>query len=335
MSTSTDDGAAPLLDEGRARAAATDPDHARLWDALARATEGGKRFRPALVTSDPRRAGRHRPCRGREVGAARRAAAHRVRHPRRRHRRRPRAPRPAQRERHLPRPGAGRRAPARGRRRRLRPHRRRSSPATSRWPPPSAPSPPAARRPTSPTGCSTSSTPRCTPRRRASSPTSASRSTSRRRRWPRAWRWRSRRRAPTPSPSRCRPAPCSPAPTSRTVDRLGEAGRAARHRLPAGRRPDRRVRRPGADRARARPATCAPASRPRCWSTRGPRRSGQQIRAYVGRDLDDAELARGPRLLTASGSRALRRGARRRSTSPRPARSSTSLGHLRSTSSTS
>ncbi|KRF35409.1 hypothetical protein ASG94_10825 [Nocardioides sp. Soil805] len=38
-----------LLDQGRARAAATDPDHARLWDALSAATEGGKRFRPALV----------------------------------------------------------------------------------------------------------------------------------------------------------------------------------------------------------------------------------------------------------------------------------------------
>jgi geranylgeranyl diphosphate synthase type II len=40
-----------LLDDGRARAAGTDPEHARLWEALAAATEGGKRFRPALVTA--------------------------------------------------------------------------------------------------------------------------------------------------------------------------------------------------------------------------------------------------------------------------------------------
>jgi geranylgeranyl diphosphate synthase type II len=47
----TDEGLRRLLDEGRARAAATDPEHARLWEALAAATEGGKRFRPALVTA--------------------------------------------------------------------------------------------------------------------------------------------------------------------------------------------------------------------------------------------------------------------------------------------
>lgn len=46
----TDDALRRLLDHGRARAAATDPEHARLWGALAAATEGGKRFRPALVT---------------------------------------------------------------------------------------------------------------------------------------------------------------------------------------------------------------------------------------------------------------------------------------------
>ena len=40
-----------LLDRGRARSAATDPEHVRLWDALVDATEGGKRFRPALVTA--------------------------------------------------------------------------------------------------------------------------------------------------------------------------------------------------------------------------------------------------------------------------------------------
>ena len=47
----TDEALRRLLDEGRARAAATAPEHARLWEALAAATEGGKRFRPALVTA--------------------------------------------------------------------------------------------------------------------------------------------------------------------------------------------------------------------------------------------------------------------------------------------
>ena len=49
--TPTDEALRRLLDEGRARAAATDPEHARLWEALAAATEGGKRFRPVLVTA--------------------------------------------------------------------------------------------------------------------------------------------------------------------------------------------------------------------------------------------------------------------------------------------
>lgn len=49
--STTDEALQRMLDEGRARAAATDPEHARLWDALAAATEGGKRFRPALVTT--------------------------------------------------------------------------------------------------------------------------------------------------------------------------------------------------------------------------------------------------------------------------------------------
>lgn len=47
----TDEALRQLLAEGRARAAATDSEHVRLWDALAAATEGGKRFRPALVTA--------------------------------------------------------------------------------------------------------------------------------------------------------------------------------------------------------------------------------------------------------------------------------------------
>ena len=64
----TDEALQRLLEQGRARAAATDPDHARLWDALTAATEGGKRFRPALVMAAHdalggtlRRRGRPRP----------------------------------------------------------------------------------------------------------------------------------------------------------------------------------------------------------------------------------------------------------------------------------
>jgi len=48
-SPTTDQALRRMLEQGRARAAATDPDHVRLWDALTSATEGGKRFRPALV----------------------------------------------------------------------------------------------------------------------------------------------------------------------------------------------------------------------------------------------------------------------------------------------
>ncbi len=47
----TDEALQRLLEQGRARAAATDPDHARLWDALTAAAEGGKRFRPALLVA--------------------------------------------------------------------------------------------------------------------------------------------------------------------------------------------------------------------------------------------------------------------------------------------
>ncbi|WP_148613098.1 polyprenyl synthetase family protein [Nocardioides rubriscoriae] len=50
-SPTTDQALQRLLAQGRARARATDPDHARLWDALISATEGGKRFRPALVVA--------------------------------------------------------------------------------------------------------------------------------------------------------------------------------------------------------------------------------------------------------------------------------------------
>ena len=59
-----------LLDEGRARAAATDPHHARLWAALTAATEGGKRFRPALVTMTHEALGGACSAAAIEVGAA-------------------------------------------------------------------------------------------------------------------------------------------------------------------------------------------------------------------------------------------------------------------------
>ena len=47
----TDDALARLLDDGRRRAASTAPAHQSLWEAVADAAEGGKRFRPALVTA--------------------------------------------------------------------------------------------------------------------------------------------------------------------------------------------------------------------------------------------------------------------------------------------
>ncbi|WP_051552164.1 polyprenyl synthetase family protein [Nocardioides sp. URHA0020] len=47
----TDDALQRLLDDGRTRAAAIDPAHAQLWETVAAASEGGKRFRPALVTA--------------------------------------------------------------------------------------------------------------------------------------------------------------------------------------------------------------------------------------------------------------------------------------------
>jgi len=49
VTRTTDEALQRLLDQGRARAAATDPEHARLWEALVEATADGKRFRPALV----------------------------------------------------------------------------------------------------------------------------------------------------------------------------------------------------------------------------------------------------------------------------------------------
>jgi geranylgeranyl diphosphate synthase type II len=66
----TDQALQQLLDEGRARASATAPDHALLWESLAAATEGGKRFRPALVTATHDALGGTCPGAAVEVGAA-------------------------------------------------------------------------------------------------------------------------------------------------------------------------------------------------------------------------------------------------------------------------
>lgn len=66
----TDEALQRLLAEGRARAAATDPEHARLWESLTAATEGGKRFRPALVTATHDALGGICPAAAGEVGAA-------------------------------------------------------------------------------------------------------------------------------------------------------------------------------------------------------------------------------------------------------------------------
>jgi geranylgeranyl diphosphate synthase type II len=69
-SPGTDEELARLLAEGRARAAAVDPHHAALWEALAAATEGGKRFRPALVTATHDALGGVLPSAAATVGAA-------------------------------------------------------------------------------------------------------------------------------------------------------------------------------------------------------------------------------------------------------------------------
>jgi geranylgeranyl diphosphate synthase type II len=66
----TDEALQSLLDEGRTRAAGTDPQHARLWETLVAATKGGKRFRPALVTAAHDALGGTRHTAGMQVGAA-------------------------------------------------------------------------------------------------------------------------------------------------------------------------------------------------------------------------------------------------------------------------
>ena len=66
----TDEALRRLLDGGRARAAAIDSEHARLWEALAAATEGGKRVRPALVVAAHDALGGSCSAAAVEVGAA-------------------------------------------------------------------------------------------------------------------------------------------------------------------------------------------------------------------------------------------------------------------------
>ena len=66
----TDEALQRLLEQGRARAASTDPDHALLWEALVAATDGGKRFRPALVVAAHAALGGAMPGAAVEVGAA-------------------------------------------------------------------------------------------------------------------------------------------------------------------------------------------------------------------------------------------------------------------------
>ena len=70
ISNGTDAALRRLLDGGRARAATVDPHHVLLWDALIAATEGGKRFRPALVTGTHDALGGTSPDAAAEVGAA-------------------------------------------------------------------------------------------------------------------------------------------------------------------------------------------------------------------------------------------------------------------------
>ena len=298
----TDDALRRLLDDGRARAAATDPGHARLWEALTAATEGGKRFRPALVTAAHDALGGRRPDAAATVGAAVGAAPHRLRHPRRRDRRGRPATRPAQRERHLPRPGPGRRG-----RRRTTPTpsagRPASWPATSRWPRRSAPWPPAAaprevvqpaagplrRRPAHDRGRGA--------RRRAALAGRRDRVAPRE---PGDGRAEDRRLLLRPA--RCRPARCSPTPTrarcagsARPGGCWGPAFQLLDDLLGVFGDPARTGKSATSDlRARKQTPLLAHASTTPEWD---------RIRSYVGRDLTDAELAEVRRLLTVSGSR--------------------------------
>ncbi|MBD3927148.1 polyprenyl synthetase family protein [Nocardioides cavernae] len=70
IGTGTDAALARVLDGGRRRAAAIDAHHALLWEALCAATEGGKRFRPALVVATHDALGGGASDAAAEVGAA-------------------------------------------------------------------------------------------------------------------------------------------------------------------------------------------------------------------------------------------------------------------------
>lgn len=70
IGTDTDAALARILDDGRRRAAAIDAHHALLWEALCAATEGGKRFRPALVVATHDALGGTSADAAAEVGAA-------------------------------------------------------------------------------------------------------------------------------------------------------------------------------------------------------------------------------------------------------------------------
>lgn len=70
IGTDTDAALARILEDGRRRAAAIDAHHALLWEALSAATEGGKRFRPALVRATHDALGGGSPDAAAEVGAA-------------------------------------------------------------------------------------------------------------------------------------------------------------------------------------------------------------------------------------------------------------------------
>ena len=70
IGTGTDEALSRILDGGRRRAAAIDAHHALLWEALCGATEGGKRFRPALVVATHDALGGGASDAAAEVGAA-------------------------------------------------------------------------------------------------------------------------------------------------------------------------------------------------------------------------------------------------------------------------
>jgi geranylgeranyl diphosphate synthase type II len=70
MPPTTDEALNQLLADGQARATSVEPSHARLWEAVAVATEGGKRFRPTLVMAAHDALGGTCPAAAAQVGAA-------------------------------------------------------------------------------------------------------------------------------------------------------------------------------------------------------------------------------------------------------------------------